>query len=51
MNVTVFGATGVVGRSLVPLLAEHELTAVSRTAREEPGARWVVADAASGDAS
>ena len=49
MNVTVFGATGVVGQALVPLLAEHELTAVSRTAREEPAARWVVADAASGD--
>ncbi len=49
MNITVFGATGVVGRALVPLLAEHELTAVSRTARAEPGVRWVVADAASGD--
>jgi uncharacterized protein YbjT (DUF2867 family) len=49
VNVTVFGATGVVGRALVPLLAEHELTSVSRTARDEPGARWVVADAASGD--
>jgi uncharacterized protein YbjT (DUF2867 family) len=49
VNVTVFGATGVVGRALVPLLGEHELTAVSRTARDEPGARWVVADAASGD--
>ena len=49
MNVTVFGATGVVGRALVPLLGKHELTAVSRTARDEPGARWVVADAASGD--
>jgi len=49
VNVTVFGATGVVGRALVPLLAEHELTAVSRTARDEPGARWLVADAASGD--
>ena len=49
MNVTVFGATGVVGRALVPLLADHELTAVSRTARDEPGARYVVADAASGD--
>ena len=48
MNVTVFGATGVVGRALVPLLAEHELTAVSRTARDEPGARWVIADAATG---
>ncbi|HEY4347479.1 MAG TPA: NAD(P)H-binding protein [Gaiellaceae bacterium] len=49
MNVTVFGATGVVGRALLPLLGEHELTAVSRTARDEPGARYVVADAASGD--
>ena len=49
MNVTVFGATGVVGRALVPLLSEHTLTRVSRTARDEPGARWLVADAASGD--
>ncbi|HEV8462594.1 MAG TPA: NAD(P)H-binding protein [Gaiellaceae bacterium] len=49
MNVAVFGATGVVGRALMPLLAEHDVTAVSRTAREEPAARWVVADAASGD--
>jgi uncharacterized protein YbjT (DUF2867 family) len=49
VNVTVFGATGVVGRALVPRLAEHELTTVSRTARDEPGARWVVADAAGGD--
>ena len=49
MNVTVFGATGVVGRALVDPLAEHELTSVSRTARDEPGARWVVADAATGD--
>ena len=49
MNVTVFGATGVVGRALVPLLAEHEVTAVSRTSREGAGARYVVADAARGD--
>jgi uncharacterized protein YbjT (DUF2867 family) len=49
VNVTVFGSTGVVGRALMPLLAEHKLTAVSRTARDEPGARWVVADAASGE--
>ena len=48
MNITVFGATGVVGRALVPLLAEHDVTAVSRTARDESGARYVVADAASG---
>jgi uncharacterized protein YbjT (DUF2867 family) len=47
--VTVFGATGVVGRALLPLLADQELTAVSRSARDEPGARWVVADATSGD--
>ena len=49
MIVTVFGATGVVGRALVPLLTDHEVTAVSRTAREDPGARYVVADVASGD--
>jgi uncharacterized protein YbjT (DUF2867 family) len=49
MKVTVFGATGVVGRALVPLLSGHELTAVSRTPRDEPGARWVVADAATGE--
>ena len=48
MNVTVFGATGVVGQALLPMLAGHELTAVSRTGREEPGIRYVVADAASG---
>ena len=39
MNVTVFGATGVVGRALLPLLAKHEATAVSRMARDEHGAR------------
>ena len=49
MKVTVFGATGVVGRALLPLLADHEVTAVSRSAREDAGARWVVADAATGD--
>ena len=49
MNVTVFGATGVVGRALIPLLAEHEVTAVSRTPRDQPGVRYVVADAASGE--
>lgn len=49
MKVTVFGATGVVGRSLLPLLDEHEVTAVSRSPRDDPGARWVVADAATGD--
>jgi uncharacterized protein YbjT (DUF2867 family) len=49
VKVTVFGATGVVGRALLPLLAEHELTAVSRNAHEDAGVHYVVADAASGD--
>jgi uncharacterized protein YbjT (DUF2867 family) len=49
VNVTVFGATGVVGQALLPLLAEHEVTAVSRTRRDEPGARWVAADAETGE--
>jgi uncharacterized protein YbjT (DUF2867 family) len=49
MKVTVFGATGVVGRALLPLLGDHEVTAVSRSPREDAGARWVVADAATGD--
>jgi uncharacterized protein YbjT (DUF2867 family) len=48
VKVTVFGATGVVGRALLPLLREHEVTAVSRTRRDGTGARWVVADAATG---
>jgi uncharacterized protein YbjT (DUF2867 family) len=49
VKVTVFGATGVVGRALLPLLDEHEVTAVSRRERAEPGTRWVVADAATGE--
>jgi uncharacterized protein YbjT (DUF2867 family) len=49
MKVTVFGATGVVGRTLLPLLADHDVTAVSRSARTDPGARWVVADATTGE--
>jgi nucleoside-diphosphate-sugar epimerase len=49
VNVTVFGATGVVGRALLPLLAGHELTAVSRSARDLPGARCLAADVASGE--
>jgi len=48
MRVTVFGATGVVGRALLPLLSEHEVTAVSRSPRDDAVARWVVADAATG---
>jgi uncharacterized protein YbjT (DUF2867 family) len=48
--VTVFGGTGVVGRALLPLLAdEHDVVAVSRGRRDAgEGVRWVVADVASG---
>jgi uncharacterized protein YbjT (DUF2867 family) len=51
MRVTVFGATGVIGRALLPLLAdEHTVVAVSRRPHAAgAGIRWVVADAASGD--
>ena len=49
MKVTVFGSTGVVGRALLPLLDVHDVTAVSRGTRDEPGARWIVADAATGE--
>lgn len=46
MKVAVLGATGTVGRSLVPLLAErHEVVAVSRRPSPTPsGVRGVVAD-------
>ena len=49
MRVTVFGATGVVGRALVPLLAaDHDVVAVSRrTGVSGEGIRWVEADVAS----
>ena len=49
MNVTVFGATGVVGRALLPLLGEHQVAGVSRSPRDDAGARWLVADAATGE--
>lgn len=51
VRVTVFGATGVVGRALLPLLAgEHEVIAVSREPRDiGDGTRWVEADVASGE--
>lgn len=51
MRVTVFGATGVIGRALLPLLAdEHTVVAVSRRPHAAgAGIRWVVADAASGE--
>jgi uncharacterized protein YbjT (DUF2867 family) len=50
VNVAVFGATGVVGQALLPLLADaHEVVAVSRNPRESSnGTRWVTADAAAG---
>jgi uncharacterized protein YbjT (DUF2867 family) len=51
VNVAVFGATGVIGRALLPLLAaEHEVVAVSRSEHEpEERIRWVAADVASGE--
>lgn len=50
MRVAVLGATGVIGRALLPLLADqHTVVAVSRRPRgDKDGIRWVVADAASG---
>ena len=42
MKVAVFGATGVIGRALLPLLAGHEVVAVSRSAPAEAG--WAAAD-------
>ena len=50
MRVTVFGATGVVGGALLPLLAdEHDVVAVSRRPSDTgEGVRWVAADVASG---
>jgi uncharacterized protein YbjT (DUF2867 family) len=51
VRVTVFGATGVVGRALVPLLTgEHDVVAVSRRPGEpRTGIRWAQADAISGE--
>jgi uncharacterized protein YbjT (DUF2867 family) len=46
MKVAVFGATGFVGRALLPALAaEHEVVAVSRQPRDGNGT-WAVADVA-----
>jgi uncharacterized protein YbjT (DUF2867 family) len=52
MRIAVLGATGTVGRALVPLLAqEHDVLAVSRRRREESaGVRWARADATNGAA-
>jgi uncharacterized protein YbjT (DUF2867 family) len=51
VRVTVFGATGVVGQTLLPsLVSDHELVAVSRsTHATEEGVRWVEGDASSAD--
>ena len=51
MRVTVFGATGVIGRALLPLLAaEHQVVAVSRESRAaEDRIQWSVADVHSGE--
>jgi uncharacterized protein YbjT (DUF2867 family) len=47
VKIAVFGATGTVGRALLPLLAkQHEVLAVSRRPHEPTnGVRWAVADA------
>jgi uncharacterized protein YbjT (DUF2867 family) len=48
VKVAVFGATGVIGRALVPLLeGEHEVVKVSRSRHDEPG--WAAADVATGE--
>ncbi len=51
VRVAVFGATGIVGTALLPrLTTEHELVAVSRTARPaEPHVRWIRGDATSAE--
>jgi len=51
VNITVFGASGVVGSALLPLLtSDHDLVAVSRSPhRDAPGVRWVEGDASSAD--
>ena len=47
MRIAVLGATGTIGRALVPLLAkEHEVVAISRRPHERSsGVRWAQADA------
>jgi uncharacterized protein YbjT (DUF2867 family) len=47
VRVAVFGASGTIGRALLPLLAEsHDVIGVSRSVRPcpEAGVRWAVAD-------
>jgi len=52
VRLAVFGATGTIGRALVPVLArEHDVLAVSRQERQTgDGATWVRADVADADA-
>jgi uncharacterized protein YbjT (DUF2867 family) len=53
MRVVVFGATGTVGRALLPVLSDaHEVVAVSRRSQASPtdGIEWVRADATDGGA-
>jgi uncharacterized protein YbjT (DUF2867 family) len=46
MRVAVFGATGTIGRALLPLLVlRHDVVAVSRRQQGGSGATWAVADA------
>ena len=52
MKVVVFGASGTVGRALVPELApKHEVLAISRRPQSDvmPGVQWTVADVADAD--
>jgi uncharacterized protein YbjT (DUF2867 family) len=52
MRIVVFGATGTVGRALVPVLADgHEVVAVSRRPPPAPadGVEWVCADVSDRD--
>lgn len=47
MRIAVLGATGTIGRALLPLLAnEHDVLAISRRPQRQPnGVRWAQADA------
>jgi uncharacterized protein YbjT (DUF2867 family) len=52
VRVAVFGATGTIGKPLLPLLArDHEVIAISRSDQHgDDGIEWRVADATDGDA-
>ncbi len=51
MRVTVFGATGTVGQALLPLLADHEVVAVSRPRVRRTASAGPAADASTARAS